>query len=497
MSSGRNIDSEGTVSMSWLVRALSKVIPLSLLLHGGMALAQSTPVESSLGNDAGTSPAPAIDSVEAGVATPQPTPEQSPVTAPERSPQVSEAEVDAILSDFSGSSDEGAISDIDEPSPVQVYGFADVGYRHLFVKKDNPWLLFLNRHPSIFVGNINVYLDAKLASKWRAMVEVRLTYLPQGAPITDLTTGTIERESTRTSDYTDFTRSKGLGGLIIERAFIEYSPFAFLSLKAGQWLTPYGIWNVDHGSPVIIGVSRPFIIGAELLPEHQVGLMADGSKSFRDDWEANYMLAVSNGRIDFVPYEDLDGNKAVTGRLALTYRKYGQMTLGSSFYVGRHTESVNQLKLDGTDPKSSERIDRQFDEVSYALDYRWVYKSLHVQGEWILNDRRYTKRGRPPGPDGGLRPDKRNKGGYGLIGYRLPWFPLMPYFKAEYSPEPQSQTVGVADQIAIVTGGLNYRPLPNAVLKMEYVYGWFPENDPKSFSSYSIQGLDLQVAWSF
>ena len=383
------------------------------------------------------------------------------------------------------------------PSPVQLYGFADIGYRHLFVDQDNPWLLFLNRHPSIFVGNLNVYLDAQLSDRWRSLFEIRFTYLPHGAPQTDFVDDTIDRSSTRTADYTDFTRSKALGSIMLERAQVEYSPFAFLTLKVGQWLTPYGIWNVDHGSPVIIGVSRPFIIGAELLPEHQVGLMADGSVPIDGKVELGYMLALSNGRIDDVPYEDLDGNKALTARASLTYRGFGELTVGSTLFTGRSTSAVNQLYFVSDSPKSREHITRQFDEVSYAFDLRWLYEGLHVQTEWIVNDRRYTAAGRPPGPDGGLRPDKRNWGGYGLVGYRLPWLTLMPYAKAEYSPEPQSQEIGVADQIMILTGGLNLRHLPAVVFKAEYVYGHFTNGDPKGFAGNDIHGLDLQLACSF
>jgi hypothetical protein len=468
---------------------------------------------------AGQEPAPATDP-KAAPASPEPastaptaseapaTPaasaatDGSAITAPDGKPapslavtqdMVDEAQLNALMADVSAAS----ADEEDEPSPVQVYGFADVGYRRLFGSQSNPWLTLLNRHPSIFVGNLNTYFDAKLGSKWRSLMEIRFSYLPQGAPDTNISAQTITRENDRTADYTDFTRSKSLGSIMIERAYIEYAAFSFLTLKAGQWLTPYGIWNVDHGSPVIIGVSRPFIIGGELMPEHQVGFMADGSTPLAGDFELSYMAAVSNGRIDKVAYEDLDSNKAVTARTALTWRGLGQMTLGSTFYTGLYTDSVNQLSFHNGNPVGSEKINVQYDERTYAFDYRWIWKGLHVQGEWIINDRKYTAKGRPAGPNGGLSPDRRNSGGYGLIGYRTPWWTIMPYFKAEYTPDPQTQSIGINQKFAIFTGGINVRPRANVVLKTEYVYAYFPDGVPHSFSANSINGLDFQIAWSF
>ena len=438
-----------------------------------------------------TEEAPAAPSAPAP-ATPPSEPSEPAGTAAD-----DEAALAALTSD--ATADEAATEegDPDAPKPVQVYGFADITYRHLLIADDNPWLLFLNRHPSLFVGNLNLYLDAQLASRWRALFEVRFTYLPHGAHDIDLQTGNGSRESTTTGDYTDYSRGQSVGSIVIERAQVEWAVHERLTLKVGQWLTPYGIWNVDHGSPVIIGVSRPFILGAQLLPEHQVGLMADGSVPLGEQFQLGYMLSASNGRIDTVAYEDLDSNKALTARASLGYHGVGRLTLGATFYKGRHTSAVNQLFFDGNVPKSREQVRQQFDELSYAVDLLYRYEGLHLQSEWMVNDRRYTERGRPPGPNGGLRPDKRNWGGYGLLGYRTPFFTLMPYAKAEYSPEPQLQSIGIDDQIVILTFGINLRPLPAVVFKTEYFNGFFPDGDADSFAGYVIQGVDAQLAVSF
>ena len=377
---------------------------------------------------------------------------------------------------------------------VKFYGFGDMGYRHFFVAHDSPWFLYLNRQPSFFVGNLNLYLDAQLSRRWRALTEVRFTYLPNGAPI--LSDANAPRQEGDLSDYTKFSRKTPVGGIVIERATLEYTVSPALSISAGQWLTPYGIWNVDHGSPVIIGVTAPFIIGAQLLPSAQVGILGHGSAPLIGDWELSYALGLSNGRLDKVPFEDLDGNKAVTARVAVTYRGVGEATVGATFYAGRSTQGSSGLYFVNGRPKSRLNVNEQFDEASYATDFKWVWRNLHLQTEWLLNERRYTNTGRVR-RSSALAPDKRNFGGYALLGYRTPLFGIMPYASAEYSADPLLQALELADTVTIFTCGLNIRPEPRVVFKAEYSHGSFSGGGPQGFAGNSLQGLDMQAAWAF
>jgi len=453
-----------------------------------------------------------LASAQAAVAPEQPAaaPEQpvavpeQPVAAPEpqavapEPQQQKPAEVAAEESDAAAQLEDdspGASDALLNGEALKLYGFGDVGYRHMLIPKNSPWLVYLNRHPSLFVGHLNFYFDSQLAERWRALAEVRFTYLPQGGwrPQSE---GVVAHNDTRIADYTDFTRDRPVGGLMIERAFIEYSAFAFLSLQVGQFLTPYGIWNVDHGSPVIIGVSPPYIIGARLLPDAQVGLLAHGRVSLMDDLELGYALGLSNGRTDLSAYEDLDNNKAVTGRLALTYRGAGELTFGATVYVGKTTDNTRSFYFEGTSPKSRENIHFELSERSLAFDLRWIKDELHFQAEGIVNDRKFSERGRPQLNDG-LEPDRRNAGAYALVGYRTPLAGIMPYVKGEYSPDPALQLIGVDQNVLLFTGGLNYRPVSRVVLKGEYTYGFFPDAKPNTFADNPVAGLDLQIAWAF
>jgi hypothetical protein len=295
------------------------------------------------------------------------------------------------------------------------------------------------------------------------------------------------------------------GGIAIERALIDYTFTDWLGVTAGQWLTPYGIWNVDHGSPTIIAAQRPFTIGEALFPESQTGLELNG-KVFIDATTLGYFVTLSNGRGPVAAYRDYDTNKAVGARFFVENRSVlGAVTLGTSGYVGKYTDAnrhyVVQNTSDGVQASGRTDLVSQYDELSVAGDLSWDYDALHVQSEIIMNEARYNDQARPviSAVDGtGFAPDYRRWGVYGLAAYRLPVLNLMPYAMLEYYnfAGVSSNRIDVPATTAIYLG-LNVRPTPRVTLKAQYVLGVFHGRGNLGFGRDNIALGEGQIAWSF
>jgi hypothetical protein len=374
-----------------------------------------------------------------------------------------------------------------EGPKIDVYGFADFTYARRISTHGSD--IVMPGIPTFYVGNFNLYLGAKL-DRWRSLSEVRFTYLPDGAM--DFQGNRI---STAYSDYSDWGRPKKVGGVIIERVWLEYSAHSLLTIRGGQFLTPYGIWNVDHGSPVVIGTTRPFIVGNEWLPSHQTGLEVYGSYGISQT-QLGYHLTLSNGRGPVDTYQDLDKNKAFGWRVwAKQDSPIGTFGLGTSGYRGRYTDSTAQFGVDGDKFDISYPVTERYDELALAGDFRWTWGEYLLQSEAIVHDTRYDDRHRPPprsAPPGtpGWAPDERVWGEYVLTGYRLPWWGVMPFVMEQYQDWGKHNGFTVWE----FSGGLNIRPNEMVVFKVASLWLW--RKDPGMFSKSESQ-FSAQAAWSF
>jgi hypothetical protein len=376
---------------------------------------------------------------------------------------------------------------------LDLYGFADVTYVHALQN-----FAYGVPYNSFAVGRINVYAASELGDNWRGLVEARLSYLPHGVTVYG-DTGEATRIDTSVADYTDLGRPVRWGGVVLERAWLEYTAHPLLSIKAGQWLTPYGVWNVDHGSPVIIGVRRPFIVGESLFPQTQTGVILHGIHHL-PQVKLGYAVTLSNGRGPLDTYQDLDRNKAIGGRLsARCDSPVGTLALGASGYLGRYTDRGEQSTITPEGFRTERPRTAEYDELSLAADLKWEWEGFLFQSEGILNEVSYEDSLRPAdyafsGGPPGFVPDFRRYGVYGLTGYRFEWIGLMPFAGLEYYRAAPSS---FAPKAAAFWGGLNVRPTPRVVLKAQYTYSWFPDEPPGLPPNSHYNSIDCQAAWSF
>jgi hypothetical protein len=493
--------------------SLSLSLSVAALLYGTLAAAQATPNatppaatgDSPVADSAGFAPgatdatAPA-DSDSANVAGLR--------TAPLQTEPAAQAAADATAPPSAvGSDDEAdaqaeasaqqAIEELsDEAGKVNAYGFMDFTYSHMLSDRSQmnvppAW------YPSFYVGNFNLYLGSNLGKNFRTLGEVRFTYLPDGNQVMDAT-GATSRTNAAAADYADYAREVKVGGVIIERAYLEYEAHPLLTIRGGQWLTPYGIWNVEHGTTVIVGTTRPYVVGANLFPARQTGLEIYGSQGFSST-QVGYHLTLSNGRGPVDSYRDLDKNKAVGWRLWVQQDSdFGTFTLGTSGYKGRYTDRLQTVTFPNMAWTYEYPVQSEYRELALAADLKWTYKGALLQGEAILRDMAYEGAGRPPpmgAPGGTWTPDNRTMGLYALGGYRLPWMGIMPYLGGEYYY--QSKIIFMPDSMAI-WGGLNVRPTDRVVFKLQYTHAWFPTTWLDGWKTPTpLNQLIAQAAWSF
>ncbi len=421
--------------------------------------------------------------------TPPVTPSVTPAPAQTPQPSVS-APADPV--------DYGSLMPSDDPTQpetkLDIYGFADFSFGKLFLADNNRWNGYLSPKPTFGIGNLNVYFSGHLSSRVRSLVEVRFLYLPNGVS-TIGPDGKVTTTNTSVQDPVEIHRQLSWGGISIERAWVEFEAHELLVIRAGQFLTPYGIWNVDHGSPTIIGVRRPFVVTEALLPERQTGIEIHGR--YAANWgTSGYHLTISNGRGIANEYIDQNDNKAVGGRLFATTRKVGELTLGGSFFRGRQTAYDQNWTQDaaGVTRLISKAI-RDDMENSVAFDLKWMWQSLLVQAEFMTSHREFEDGARPRAqvPYLAYEPDHRRWGGYGLVAYRTPFWNLMPYFLFEQ----MKFAIGDTPNVAAIHAGVNVRPDPALVLKLEFFRVWFPGALPASMGKDNVSGLTAQVAWVF
>lgn len=363
---------------------------------------------------------------------------------------------------------------------LRLYGFADMTYRLPLMDHNSDWWSRYAHSGSATIGNLNLYLDSQVAQNVRSLVEVRFTYAPNGQINVTDGKGGLVKGNTVVTDYGGAnTINFRWGGISIERAWIEYKHRDWLAVRAGHFLTPYGVWNVDHGSPTLVGFKHPLIIQYEWFPRSQMGAEILGTHYF-GDLRAGYHLTISNGRIGNNPETvHTNGSPGLGGRLFLEGTKLGEWRVGASAYRGRYTVKQTVTPLNGT---AATNITTEYDERAYGADLEWKAHGLRLVSEAIYSTVEYTYRFP-------ALADYHRYGAYALVTYDLPWG-LTPWVNFDVS-RSNSHSESFMDTIKV---GINKRIVPGFVLKVAASRLWYTEHETLKDK---YDEFVTQAAWAF
>jgi hypothetical protein len=373
---------------------------------------------------------------------------------------------------------EPAVLDVNLPT-FRLYGFIDMGLQKLWTG-DDPVVPTL--HTTFVLGNINLYFDFRPAEEWSSLIEVRFTNYPNGTESAGIPLAGVDYQRVDTS-AADPGNGEGYdlvswGGVVLERAYIQWQRDK-LGFRVGQFLTPYGIWNVDHGTPTLISLLRPQFVSSQMWPSHQLGAEVFGRFDYvlPGRWAVEYHAYVSNGRTPGVV--DLTEDKMLGGRLVASTTRPQPMAFGLSFMHGNYSEQQHNIDLMTDGIVRPEVV--AYAESGLAADASIDLGALRVRSELTLRrvDYETGKRALSFAGPGKYEPDSLRTDIYGLAAYRIPKTRFEPYLylEAYHLPTP------IGNLMAVASVGLNVYFTPSVQLKLQYSHTRWLYTDDLSIES--------------
>lgn len=383
---------------------------------------------------------------------------------------MSDADIDAIVAE------EGAESAVE---PLRLYGYMDMGFQYYWAPDPRAFISsFLETDaPTFVLGHLNLYVDAQPDPAWRALMELRFTNSPHGAEVGFASPELGLRYERTDRMVLDSSSVSGrdvvlFGSIIIERAWLEWTFRDALKLQVGYFLTPYGIWNVDHSNPVLISLYLPQALVAQDFPQRQLGIQAYGRVRLGPRTDLAYHAWVSNGR---TPGQfDLTHDKALGGRVRLTFDQRGyKLAIGASGWGGTYADIEKVIvSFDPFETRREQTVDGL--EWGAAADLSLDVGGFRLRAELFLSRVQYFGGLRPSvsfGRPDGLRPDAYTWDAYLVSAYRFRNSAFEPFLYFEVLTRPSDYgNVGMAPGL-----GLNIHFAPAVQLKTQLTGIFFDE----------------------
>jgi hypothetical protein len=279
---------------------------------------------------------------------------------------------------------------------TKVYGFADFRFSKSWVESNNLLIPegYINSDANFYLGHVDPYIDWNPNENVRALVE--MNFNPEAAVANKAGTrlrlsqkGEAELRGILTQSTIGQLMANGVpagtaatmaepivAGIMdgvkanseiiagqpaekkrskffeLVRAQMDLKVNDAVNVRFGRFLTPVGIWSVDHGSPVILTVQQPYYVSTvPIFPQVQEGAMLFGNKPIGDN-DLSYSLYLSKGR------EDADeGNNRI--------ENFDDLSLGGQAYI--KVDALNGTRFGLSGYAGRERKDDMWGDAPYEI----------------------------------------------------------------------------------------------------------------------------------
>lgn len=380
------------------------------------------------------------------------------------------------LDDAEKAADSASKGEGKDEQKLRLYGFADVGIERAWARPTAPFAnVGLPTSTSFVVGNLDVYFDAQPAKNWRSLFEIRFTNAPQGSIQSyGGLGGGYKQTQTKTWDtQAGFPLTPmWAGSVVIERAQIDYTALPFAKVRVGNFFTPFGIWNQDHGQPTLISTTLPAMLSYNGMPIRQTGIMVYGNH-FVGDWELGYNATVTNGRQELSNFA-MDDERGFGGRVYANNEK-GEMMMkfGLSGYTGKiKDQTISIVSANPTVYNQSSTVDAR--EVIGGADVALDIGKTRVRAEGLVRKVDYENgyHGASDTNPTMQAPNAIWTSGYLQVAHQLNFLGLEPYLMMDAVHGP----TGIGDTLLMPSAGLNIHVTNNVLIKGQVLRFFFVDS---------------------
>lgn len=260
-----------------------------------------------------------------------------------------------------------------------------------------------------------------------------------------------------------FSSSTSSGNIYLAKAFLEYKHSDALLVRAGKFLSPFGIYNERHDAtptylysflPQSIYGNQEQSFGGKgrLFAKHSTGIQLLGNL-YWENMNLKYQVYLSNGRGPNESEKDNNSNKGIGWRIV--FSPIGQeLSIGSSFYSDRNGNASNTM------------------QTTVGFDAEYNFADAHIEAEYFIPQlEKVDEQGNPNGKF-------RTVNGYYVLGAytfleRITPFVRFEQFDSDIDIKSNSET--------ITTIGINYSITSSVFLKAETQLFSFQDSSLKKY----------------